>query len=592
MRGYKLAGILLLALVVITGCSSGGDDTPYVGGNDGGDGGDGNNNVPLPTGTLISEHGTTISHPVTDERHGQNCMECHSEGNHEYVYTIAGSVYQLDDLTISYPDATIKFYSEAEGAGVLLATLEVDANGNFYTTENIDISGGAYPVIEGTQGEPPIAMDNFITHGQCNFCHQPETDILTETRTLPLYTGFLAEQDVDRISEHGLTNSHTDDRRGTDCMNCHETYTVAGTVYDLSLENFYPDATVYLYDEPNGGGRLVETIEVDGNGNFYSTQNINFGTGLYPVIESADGIDLQHMPVSTITGACNSCHGSTVLPLYSGEKVNKLISQHGTTTSHTDERRGNNCMDCHTEGTGNPYIYTMAGTVYQQNDPTQVYPNATIFLYDKVNGKGNLIASIEVDNNGNFFTTESINFTEGLYPTIVGNSSLAPLHMPASTTTGECNGCHTGAGTQRIVVPGEPDQVASAHGTTFSHTDGRRGADCLGCHSVGGDNPYQYTIAGTVYEIDLQNFYPDATVSLYTGPDGTGDLIATIEVDSNGNFYTTAEVDLGNGQGNGVYPAVTGRDGTITRYMNEKTNDGSCSSSSCHSVNRPPIYAE
>lgn len=577
MRACKLVGILSLALGLITGCG-GGDDAPPGGGDPGG-----GDIVQVPTGTLASQHGETLSH--TDERRGRNCMDCHYAGNNSYIYTVAGSVYQLDDFNTIYPDATINFYSGPNGTGILVGSMEVDANGNFYTTESMDFSTGVYPVIEGTQGEPPLYMGNFITHGECNSCHGPNT--------LPLYMGQPVQENVNRVSEHGLTLSHTDDRRGADCMTCHESYTIAGTVYDLGLENYYADATVYLYDEPNGAGRLVETIEVDGNGNFYTTQSVNFGEGLYPVIESADGNDLQHMPDSTINGACNSCHGISVLPIYSGEKVNKLISRHGTTTSHTDDRRGSNCMDCHVQGTGNPYIYTMAGTVYQQDDPTQVYPNATIYLYDRDRGRGNLVATIEVDNNGNFFTTENINFAEGLYPAIVGNANLDPIYMTASTTTGGCNSCHDGAVTPGIVVAGVPDQRTSAHGTTYSHTDGRRGADCLGCHNVGGDNPYQYTVAGTVYEIDLETYYPDATISLYSGPDGTGELVATIEVDGNGNFYTTDPVNLGNGQGNGVYPGVTGRNiDSPTLYMDERTNDGSCSSSSCHSVNRPPIYAQ
>ena len=574
MRGCILVGILLFAVGVISGCS-GGDDA-FTGGDTGGGG-------PSPAGDIVSENGSTRSH--TDDRRGRNCMDCHYSGNNPYVYTVAGSVYQLNDLNTIYPDATISFYSGPNGTGTLIGSLEVDANGNFYTTEPMDFSAGVYPAIDGTAGEPPIYMGNFITHGECNSCHG--------STTLPIYAGQTVIQNVERTSQHGLTLSHTDDRRGTDCMTCHDNYSIAGTAFDLGLENYYADATLYFYSEPDGGGRLVETLEVDANGNFYTTQQVNFGTGLYPVIESSDGNDLQHMPDSIINGACDSCHGVSVLPIYSGEKVNKLISQHGTTTSHTDERRGSNCMDCHVQGTGNPYIYAMAGTVYQQADPTQVYGNATLYLYDRADGKGNLIATIEVDNNGNFFTTEPIDFTVGLYPAIVGNANLDPAYMPASTTTGECNSCHDGAGTSRIVVAGIPDQRASAHGTTYSHTDGRRGADCLGCHNIGGDNPYQYSVAGTVYEIDLQNYYPDATVSLYSGPNGTGDLIVTVEVDGNGNFYTTEPIDLGNGQGNGVYPSVTGRDATSpTQYMNDPSNDGSCSSSSCHGVNRPPIYAQ
>jgi hypothetical protein len=72
-----------------------------------------------------------------------------------------------------------------------------------------------------------------------------------------------------------------------------------------------------------------------------------------------------------------------------------------------------------------------------------------------------------------------------------------------------------------------------------------------------------------------------------------GDLMATIEVYGNGSFFTTIQIELGNGQGNGVYPAIAGRslDSSI-HYMNERTNEGGCSNSSCHGVTRAPIHAE
>lgn len=570
--------LLVILCSLLTGCGGGDAFT----GNE--DNGGGMNNVPALE-TRISQHNTTISH--TDDRRGRNCMDCHYEGNHSIVFTAAGTVYQLDDLTAYYANATINFYSEPDGAGVLLYQIEVDANGNFYTTEPMTLNTGVYPLIEGAAGEPPISMGNFITHGECNSCHGSTTS--------PIYTGQVVNEPVEpvqRTSEHGLTLSHTDERRGTDCTSCHDYYTVSGSVKDLGLENYYSDATIYFYDLPNGTGRLVTTIAVDGNGNFYTTDPVDFGTGLYPVIASADGANLEYMPNSTLNGACNSCHGVSNLPIYSGEKVNVLISQHGTTTSHTDDRRGQDCMTCHSVGTGNPYIYTVAGTVYQQADPTQVYPNATIYLYTEANGRGDLLATVEVDANGNFFTTEDINFNAGVYPMIVGNANQDPLYMPNSTGAGNCNSCHAG-NANPIVAPGEAVLRISANGTSFSHTDGRRGVDCLGCHNIGGNNPYQYSVAGTVYEINLIDYYSDGVVTLYSGPNGTGNLLGTIEIDANGNFYTTDPIDLGNGQGNGVYPAVTGREiNSPTFYMNDPTNDGGCSNSGCHGVNRPPIFAQ
>ena len=347
-----VGSIVIIVSLILVGC--GGGDSGYTpsGGN--------NNDTIDPGGGIteqpkISSYGATESH--TDGRVGQNCMNCHYEGNNPYVYQVAGTVYQLDNLTIPYPNATIYFYTGPNGSGTEVASIEVDANGNFYTTESVDFSLGVYPAIVGSQGESPIYMSNFITHGECNTCHG--------TRTSPIYAGEQLVEPEIRVSQHGATNSHTDERRGDNCMICHTGDVVAGTVYDLGLENISPDATVYLYSGPNGTGDIVETIEVDSNGNFYTNQPMEFGEGLYPVIESAGG-ERNYMPSSTLNGACNSCHGVSALPIYTGEKVNEKISQYGTTNSHTDERRGQNCMDCHYEG-NNEYVYSIAGTVYQQD---------------------------------------------------------------------------------------------------------------------------------------------------------------------------------------------------------------------------------
>ena len=304
MRFANLAGVLFLILVFqISGCSS---EDAFTGG--GYDNEDNLNTVEAPIAReKISQNGSTISH--TDNRRGRNCMDCHFEGNNPYIYTVAGTVYQLDDLNAVYPDATIKLYSDANGAGTLLATIEVDSNGNFYTTQPMDFSGGVYPVVEGNAGEPPIYMGNFVTTGRCNSCHG--------TTTLPIYLEQAPPEPTGMVSQHGLTLSHTDDRRGTDCLDCHSIggnnpnqFSVAGTVYELNLQDFYADATVSLYDGPNGSGNLIATIEVDGNGNFYTTESIDLGNGVYPAVTGREiSSPTLYMNVTTSNGGCNSCHG-------------------------------------------------------------------------------------------------------------------------------------------------------------------------------------------------------------------------------------------------------------------------------------------
>ncbi len=114
-----------------------------------------------------------------------------------------------------------------------------------------------------------------------------------------------------KISSIGGTRSHN---QGNNCMNCHKSggegdgwFNVAGTVYDSLKTSTYPNGTVRLYTGPGGTGTLKYTIYVDAKGNFYTTEAIDFGSGLYP---SVQGSTATHYMAATIgTGQCNSCHG-------------------------------------------------------------------------------------------------------------------------------------------------------------------------------------------------------------------------------------------------------------------------------------------
>lgn len=115
------------------------------------------------------------------------------------------------------------------------------------------------------------------------------------------------------ISSNGSLKSHN---MGANCMNCHAQggdgegrFKVAGTVYDSLGTAPYPNATVQLYDQPNGTGTLAYTIEVDGKGNFYTTENIDFAKGLYPAVMG--NVGARYMQSSIPNGQCNSCHGSS-----------------------------------------------------------------------------------------------------------------------------------------------------------------------------------------------------------------------------------------------------------------------------------------
>ena len=122
-----------------------------------------------------------------------------------------------------------------------------------------------------------------------------------------------------------------------------------------------------------------------------------------------------------------------------------LISFYNGTISHN---QGTNCQSCHQSGGGGKAWFNVSGTVY---DSTiyQAFPNATINLYDGIHATGNLIATIEADSFGNFYSTQNIDYGNGLYPEVVGEKISAV--MGSAITTGACNKCH-GVTTNRIWV--------------------------------------------------------------------------------------------------------------------------------------------
>lgn len=133
-----------------------------------------------------------------------------------------------------------------------------------------------------------------------------------------LLTSCTDNGDNKNISKYLSDRSHN---MGMDCMQCHKEngggdgwFEVAGTVYDSLLVTPYPGATVKLYTGSNGTGTLVHTIEVDTKGNFHTTEMIDFGSGLHPIVIGNGGT--KYMSSTISMGACNSCHGSTTARIW------------------------------------------------------------------------------------------------------------------------------------------------------------------------------------------------------------------------------------------------------------------------------------
>lgn len=124
-------------------------------------------------------------------------------------------------------------------------------------------------------------------------------------------------------------------------------------------------------------------------------------------------------------------------------------------------------------------------------------------------------------------------------------------------------------------------EMYSSYNESESHN---AGANCMSCHKSGGPGEGIFTVGGTVYNSSGNAVYANATVKLYSGPNGTGTLVKTIEVDGKGNFYTTGSVSFGTG----LYPTVTGTSGNISKMASAITT-GACNS--CHGTSTGKITA-
>ena len=90
--------------------------------------------------------------------------------------------------------------------------------------------------------------------------------------------------------------------------NIPEWFTASGSVYKSDKTTAYPNGTVKLYSAANQGGTLVKSIQVDGLGNFYTTESISFSSGLYPAVEYSG--QTNTMQSTTTSGRCYTCHVS------------------------------------------------------------------------------------------------------------------------------------------------------------------------------------------------------------------------------------------------------------------------------------------
>lgn len=140
-RTFRQGFLFALSLLLFVGCDSEGDDEDEQ---------------------MVSRFGDTESHNA-----GEDCMVCHrAGGSGEGIFVVAGTVYR-EDLTTTHPGTIVRLLT-TENRSVLL-TLEVDARGNFYTTEAPGFDGGL--LAEVSSESETRAMLTPVTNGACNSCH-------------------------------------------------------------------------------------------------------------------------------------------------------------------------------------------------------------------------------------------------------------------------------------------------------------------------------------------------------------------------------------------------------------------------------------
>lgn len=151
--------------------------------------------------------------------------------------------------------------------------------------------------------------------------------------------------------------------------------------------------------------------------------------------------DIRYLLILAITTFMIGC-GEKPVDIVNDNNVLNSSQTNGKLSHHS----GENCAGCHKEGGTGKGWFTISGTIYDsiQSKP---YPNCEIRLYSGINESGDLIRIIYGDSLGNFFTTENVQFGNGLYPVVYGKWSIAK--MGSQITLGNCNSCH-GITTNRI----------------------------------------------------------------------------------------------------------------------------------------------
>ena len=298
---------------------------------------------------------------------GEDCASsgCHNGAAANASFTVSGSVFDSLNLSLAYDNsfAAIELYTGPGGGGELAKTLEVDAYGNFYSTDTLTVKA-VYPALryEDTQGNvqrvymPRPIAPTFVP-GSCNFCHQLQQP-LADFAQWPTF----ANPAYLRINNAIVSNGKADAvyhlsfsaDPGPDCMQstCHgagpsatgPVFTMAGMVNQTEQGTSYSlgDAAIGLFPEECDDQRydcqsgvpaenlIMRTrvakvyVDVNSRGHFYTNLPIDWTVNTYPTLANYDDNTLcrniKYMPHDAnqqplTNGDCYACHNNTVAPL-------------------------------------------------------------------------------------------------------------------------------------------------------------------------------------------------------------------------------------------------------------------------------------
>jgi hypothetical protein len=127
----------------------------------------------------------------------------------------------------------------------------------------------------------------------------------------------------------------------------------------------------------------------------------------------------------------------------------EVVSAHGGMTSHES---GKNCMECHQKLGPGPGLFSVAGTVVRLDGSPSA--DATVELWTAPGGTGDLVLRVEADALGNFFTTEALDLASApAFPFVKSADGVNANLMPFPTSSGACNVCHAGTGSNPVDLP-------------------------------------------------------------------------------------------------------------------------------------------